>query len=130
MSAQTSRTDQGIECIKKYRDFYYSREGGDLSSRDALAKAERTCAEQNDRPRRYRDQDDDRRDSKNDDSSGSPEAIASCMKKLMYERKLVCTRTEFSCSAFPREGFAGWQTQDVRTDISESAAVRACRNAR
>ena len=52
------------------------------------------------------------------------------MKKLMYERELVCTRTQFSCSAFPQECFAGWQTQDVRTDISESAAVQACKNAR
>ena len=85
-SAQSSRIDERIECIRKYRDFYYSREGGDLSSTDALAKAERTCTEQNERPRRYRDQDDDRRDSRNDDSSGSPEAIASCMKKLALHK--------------------------------------------
>jgi hypothetical protein len=65
------------------------------------------------------------------DSGGSPEAIASCMKKLMYERKLVCTRDSINaCSAYPQDGWAGWQAQDVRTDISESAAVQACKNAR
>lgn len=65
-SAQSSRIDEGIECIRKYRDFYYSREGGDLSSAEALAKAEHTCSEQNERPRkRYRDRYDDRRDSRN-----------------------------------------------------------------
>jgi hypothetical protein len=59
---------------------------------------------------------------------GSPEAIASCMRRLMYERKLVCTRNR--CSSIPSEGFGGWQTQDVRTEISEDAAVQACQNAR
>lgn len=62
---------------------------------------------------------------------GSPQAIADCMKKLMYERKLVCTRTGFpGCSNFPSEGFGGWQTQNVRTSISETAVVQACQNAR
>jgi hypothetical protein len=59
---------------------------------------------------------------------GSPEAIASCMRRLMYERKLVCTRDR--CSSIPSEGFGGWQTQNVRTEISEDAAVQACQNAR
>lgn len=62
---------------------------------------------------------------------GSPEAIASCMRRLMYERKLVCTRTGFpKCSSIPSEGFGGWQTQNVRTETSEDAAVQACQNAR
>jgi hypothetical protein len=62
---------------------------------------------------------------------GSPEAITTCMRRLMYERKLVCTRTGFPrCSSMPSEGFGGWQTQDVRTEISEAAAVQACQNAR
>jgi hypothetical protein len=59
---------------------------------------------------------------------GSPEAIASCMRRLMYERKLFCTRSR--CSSIPSEGFGGWQTQNVRTEISEAAAVQACQNAR
>ena len=62
---------------------------------------------------------------------GSPQAIVDCMKRLMYERKLVCTCTGFpGCSSFPSEGFGGWQTQNVRTSISETAAVQACQNAR
>ncbi len=57
----------------------------------------------------------------------SPEAVAKCMRRLLYTRKLVCTRTDFPrCSSIPSEGFAGWQTQDVRTDISEDAAAKAC----
>jgi hypothetical protein len=57
----------------------------------------------------------------------SPEAVAKCMRQLLYTRKLVCTRTGFpSCSSIPSEGFAGWQTQDVRTEISEDAAAKAC----
>lgn len=61
---------------------------------------------------------------------GSPKAITDCMKRLMYERKLVCTRSGFPrCSHFPDEGFGGWQTQDVRTDVSEQTAVQACGNA-
>ncbi|MEE3719762.1 hypothetical protein V2H45_23755 [Tumidithrix elongata RA019] len=84
-SAQSSRIDEGIECIKKYRDFYYSREGGDLSSKDALAKAERTCAEQNDRPRRrYRDRDDDRQDSR--DSVRVINSIASAGSYWVYQK--------------------------------------------
>ncbi len=57
----------------------------------------------------------------------SPQATANCMHKLLYTRKLVCTRQGFpGCSSIPQEGFAGWQTQDVRTDISEDSAARAC----
>ncbi len=50
------------------------------------------------------------------------------MNKLMYEQRLVCTRSQ--CSRFPQEGFGGWQRQTVRTETSENTAVRACRNAR
>ncbi len=130
--AQSTASDR-IDCIKKFRDFYYSSEGGLLNSRDALAKAEQTCAEEI------------RRNAGPSNPGlminpnlgwpnqpgGSPAAIAACMKKLMYERKLVCTRTGFpSCSSIPSEGFAGWEMQDVRTEISETAAVQACQNAR
>jgi hypothetical protein len=60
---------------------------------------------------------------------GSPQAIASCMKNLMYEQRLVCTRSR--CSQLNREdGWGGWQLQTVRTEISEAAAVQACQNAR
>ena len=63
--------------------------------------------------------------------SGSPQAIADCMRKLMYERRFVCTRSApLVCFNPPEEGFGGWQTQNVRTDISETAAVQACQNAR
>jgi hypothetical protein len=56
-----------------------------------------------------------------------PEAVVNCMRQLLYTRKLVCTRTGFPrCSSIPQEGFAGWQTQDVRTDVSEDAATQAC----
>ena len=56
-----------------------------------------------------------------------PGAVANCMRQLLYTRKLVCTRTVFpGCSSIPQEGFAGWQTQDVRTDVSEDAAAQAC----
>jgi hypothetical protein len=64
----------------------------------------------------------------NQSMGGSPEGIPKCMQKLLYERKLVCTRD--SCSRIPREGFGGWQSQNVRTDLSESAAAQACQNAR
>ncbi len=56
--------------------------------------------------------------------SASPQEVSTCMNKLMYERKLVCTRNR--CSHFPSEGFGGWETQNVRTDISEQAAIQAC----
>ncbi|MEH2246748.1 hypothetical protein [Nostoc sp.] len=60
----------------------------------------------------------------------APKAITDCMKRLMSERKLVCTRSDFpGCSQIPDEGFAGWQTQDIRTDVSEETAAQACRNA-
>lgn len=60
---------------------------------------------------------------------GSPGAIADCMKNLMYEQRLVCTRNY--CSQLRQEaGYGGWQLQTVRTGISEAAAVQACRNAR
>lgn len=60
---------------------------------------------------------------------GSPQAITSCMKNLMYEQQLVCTRSY--CSQLRREaGYGGWQLQTVRTGISETAAVQACQNAR
>jgi hypothetical protein len=61
-------------------------------------------------------------------STGSPQGISDCMKRLMYQRKLVCTRQR--CSHFPSEGFGGWEMQDVRTEVSEAAAVQACQNAR
>lgn len=130
--AQSTASDR-IDCIKKFREFYRTYEGGYLPGKDALTKAEQTCAEES------------RRNAGSSNSGpminpslgwpnqpgGSPAAIATCMKKLMYERKLVCTRTGFpSCSSIPHEGFAGWEMQDVRTEISETAAVQACQNAR
>jgi hypothetical protein len=131
VSAQSSDPDRGIECIKKYSEFYYSRQGGDLSRADALAKAEKTCAEQSQQPTRRNDEP---REPRNDNSGGSPEAIASCMQKLMYERKPVCTRSDCARLSSPEENannsFGGWQWQTVRTSTSENAAVRACREAR
>jgi hypothetical protein len=60
---------------------------------------------------------------------GSPQAIGNCMKNLMYEQQLVCTRSY--CSQLNREdGWGGWQLQTVRTQTSEVAAVQACQNAR
>jgi len=57
------------------------------------------------------------------------QAIAACMKSLMYEQRLVCTRSY--CSQLSREdGFGGWQLQTIRTGISETGAVQACQNAR
>lgn len=57
---------------------------------------------------------------------GSPEAIAQCMKKILYVEKKICTdawgRADGSCS-FSR-------TEQVRTGVSESAAAQACQNAR
>ena len=130
VSAQPSNPDRGIECIKKYSAFYYSPEGGDLSRAAALAKAEKTCAEQSKQPT---PRNDEPREPRNDNSGGSPEAIASCMKKLMYERKPVCTRSDCARLSSPEEnansGFGGWQWQTVRTSTSENAAVRVCRNA-
>jgi len=65
---------------------------------------------------------------------GSPQAIADCMKKLMYERRPVCTRSYCAQLRSPAENandnFGGWQWQIVRTEISETAAVQACQNAR
>ncbi|MBD1848207.1 hypothetical protein H6F89_33620 [Cyanobacteria bacterium FACHB-63] len=61
--------------------------------------------------------------------SGNGRAISTCMKNLMYEQRLVCTRSY--CSQLSREdGWGGWQLQTVRTEISEAAAVQACQNAR
>jgi hypothetical protein len=65
---------------------------------------------------------------------GNPQAIADCMKKLMYERKPVCTRSRCFSLNTPEnnanQNFGGWEWQTVRTSISESAAVQACQNAR
>lgn len=128
--AQSTASDR-IDCIKKFRDFYYSSEGGLLNSRDALAKAEQTCAEESRRNTVPPNPGPVNNPGWSGQAGGSPTAIAACMKKLMYERKLVCTRTGFpSCSSIPHEGFAGWEMQDVRTEISETAAVQACQNAR
>ena len=123
-SAQSFASER-IECIKKFAE-YYRGEGGYLRTSDALAKAERTCAEESNKSNGQSVP------SNNIPSpGGSPQAITDCMKRLMYERKLVCTRSGFpGCSHFPSEGFAGWQTQDVRTDISDAVAVQACQNAR
>lgn len=129
-SAQSS-ADEQIECIKKFRNYYYSREGGNLMADNALAKAEQTCTQES---------------KKNNQQpvpvlliptnnipsfGGSPQAITDCMKRLMYERKLVCTRSGFpGCSHFPTEGFGGWEMQDVRTELSDATVVQACQNAR
>ena len=60
---------------------------------------------------------------------GSPQAIAACLKNLMYEQRLVSTRSY--CSQLNREDdYGGWQLPTVRTGISEAAAVQACQNAR
>ena len=65
---------------------------------------------------------------------GNPQAIADCMKKLMYERKPVCTRSGCFSLSTPEDNanqnFGGWEWQTVRTSIGESAAVQACQNAR
>ena len=65
---------------------------------------------------------------------GSPQAIEDCIKRLMYERKPVCTRGRCARLRSPEDnanrGFGGWQWQTVRTSMSESSAVRACQNAR
>lgn len=65
---------------------------------------------------------------------GSPQAIADCMKKLMYERKPVCTRSGcFSLNTPEKnanQNFGGWRWQIVRTSIGESAAIQVCQNAR
>jgi hypothetical protein len=68
-------------------------------------------------------------------SVGDPQAIADCVKKLLYERKPVCTRDGY-CARLgsPEENannnFGGWQWQTVRTSMSESAAAQACQGAR
>jgi len=64
----------------------------------------------------------------NNTIGGSPEGIQNCMRGLLYKRQLVCTRDR--CSSIPREGFGGWQSQNVRTELGESAAAQACQNAR
>jgi len=132
-SAQSFASER-IECIKKFVE-YYKGEGGYLTTTNAHVKAEQICAEES---------------NKNNGQAvpipliptngipsnnipspgGSPQAITDCMKRLMYERKLVCTRSSFTCSYFPSEGFAGWEMQDVRTEISDAVAVQACQNAR
>jgi hypothetical protein len=65
---------------------------------------------------------------------GDPNAIATCMKKLMYDRQPVCTTGSCARLGSPEENannsFGGWQWQTVRTNISEDGAARACRNAR
>jgi hypothetical protein len=66
---------------------------------------------------------------------GDPQAVADCVKKLLYERKPVCTRDGL-CARLgsPEENannnFGGWQWQTVRTSISESSAAQACQGAR
>ncbi|MFW9259661.1 hypothetical protein [Nostoc sp. CALU 546] len=134
-SAQSSASER-IECIKLFAKHYYSYEGGNLNRTDALAKAEQTCAEQspknNAQPTPIMIIPTNGIPANNiPNAGGSPKAITDCMKRLMYERKLVCTRSGFpGCSHFPSEGFAGWQMQDVRTELSEAIAVQACQNAR
>jgi hypothetical protein len=60
---------------------------------------------------------------------GSPQAIAQCVKTLMYEQRLVCTRS-YCSSSRQQAGYGGWELQTVRTGISEAGAVQACQNAR
>ena len=68
------------------------------------------------------------------DRGGDPQAIADCMKKLMYDRRPVCTRGSCARLGSPADnanrGFGGWQWQTVRTDISEEGAAQTCQNAR
>ena len=45
VSAQSSQTDRGIECLKKYTDFYYANTG--LNRTDSLKRAEEMCSKQN-----------------------------------------------------------------------------------
>jgi len=65
---------------------------------------------------------------------GDPKAILQCMNGLLYVRKPVCTRVSCSRGDTPEEhanyGTGGWQWQTVRTEISESTAADACRNAK
>ena len=129
-SAQSSANER-IECIKKFAKYYHSYEGGNLSRSDALEKAERICVEESNKNNGQSVPTNGIPSNNIPSPGGSPQAITDCMKRLMYERKLVCTRSGFpGCSHFPSEGFAGWQTQDVRTEISDAVAVQACQNAR
>ena len=45
VSAQSSQTDRGIECLKKYTDFYYVNTA--LNRADSLKRAEEMCSKQN-----------------------------------------------------------------------------------
>ncbi len=108
------------ECISDLRQqgFY---------SKDAADRCQKLLEGQNQFPNRFPDRWDRRNSSF--ERGGNPQAISDCMNKLMYEQRLVCTRSY--CSRLsPQDGFGGWQRQTVRTAISEDAAVRACRNAR
>lgn len=43
--------------------------------------------------------------------------VSNCIQSLLYRNT-------------SSEGFGGWEMQDVRTDVSEAAAVQACQSAR
>ncbi|MDX2240271.1 MAG: hypothetical protein NW224_06285 [Leptolyngbyaceae cyanobacterium bins.302] len=124
--AQSTASDR-IDCIKKFRAFYRSAEGGYLSSQDALAKAEQICAEESRRnPGTTPNPVPVTNPGWSGQSGGSPAAIAQCMDKLMYRTEVqkpfpgwICVQNDVNCS-----------TVRVRTEISEATAIQACQNAR
>ncbi|MEH2348593.1 MAG: hypothetical protein V7K55_11390 [Nostoc sp.] len=93
-SAQSST--ERLECIKKFAEYYYSRQGGDLSRSDALAKAEQICVQESNR------------DNRQPNNWGvqqqptifvvpnpgvqqrSPQQFAECVNRQMYTQKELC----------------------------------------
>jgi hypothetical protein len=123
---QYQKTSQTLgQCTNGLIGQYYDRDTAANACTELLQKQQQYT--ENDNPRR--------RESYRDSPSGDPQAIADCMKKLLYENRPVCTR-EGSCARLSspaenaNQGFGGWQWQTVRTEISEDGAARACRNAR
>ncbi len=96
VSAQSLDPDRGIECIKKYIKFYSTYEGGVLNRSDALAKAEKTCAEESNRNNKQPNNGGVEQQPtifvvpNSGVQRGSRTRFAKCVNQQMYTQKEVC----------------------------------------
>jgi len=125
-SAQSSASER-IDCIKKFKEYYYSFEGGHLSASNALAKAEQTCAEESNNKLNVQQQPPFIFIPNPSVQQFSPEKFAQCVNQQMYKQKEVCIdpwgRMDETC--FFR-GTGGKKTVSEPTGITLEQASSTC----